>query len=179
MTSHVHIPARTPLPRLLATTALAAAFSAAAQYADLDRADWKEDAPPPPPAYSVQQLIEIEMPRSSTVEMGIDPETITLNHDTGVVRYVVVARGPSAVNATYEGIRCATAEYRVYARQVQGGEWSPNGDNTWKTMRGQSGVVVQHPYRLARDGICIGPGVRQTVRDMVRELKSGSQSLYR
>ena len=59
MTSHVHIPARTPLPRLLATTALAAAFSAAAQYADLDRADWKEDAPPPPPAYSVQQLIEI------------------------------------------------------------------------------------------------------------------------
>ena len=126
MTSHVHIPARTPLPRLLATTALAAAFSAAAQYADLDRADWKEDAPPPPPAYSVQQLIEIEMPRSSTVEMGIDPETITLNHDTGVVRYVVVARGPSAVNATYEGIRQRPAERmagqqdRLVGRRING-----------------------------------------------------------
>ena len=179
MTPSVHTLARTLVPRLLAATALAAVFSAAAQYADLDRADWKEDTPPPPPAYSMQHLIDIEMPRSSAVKMGIDPDTITLTHDTGVVRYVVVARGPSAVNATYEGIRCATAEYRVYARQVQGGEWTPSGDSAWKTMRGQSGVVVQHPFRLARDGICIGPGVRQTVRDMVRELKSSNQSLYR
>ena len=38
--------------------------------------------------------------------------------------------------------------------------------------------MVQHPYRLARDGMCIGTGVRQTVADMVRELKSGNRSLY-
>ncbi|NZA01412.1 hypothetical protein H0I39_05875 [Ottowia beijingensis] len=45
-------------------------------------------------------------------------------------------------------------------------------------MRGQTSVMVQHPYRLARDGMCIGTGVRQTVADMVRELKSGNRSLY-
>ena len=146
--------------------------------ADLDRADWKEDAAPPPPVYSTSRLIDIEMPRSATVRMGIDPETITINHDTGIVRYVVVARGPSAVNATYEGIRCATGEYRVYARQVQGNPWTPSGEDDWKSMRGQTSVMVQHPYRLARDGMCIGTGVRQTVADMVRELKSGNRSLY-
>ena len=45
-------------------------------------------------------------------------------------------------------------------------------------MLGQSSVMVKHPARLARDGICIGTGVRQTVADMVRELKSGNKSLY-
>ncbi len=163
---------------LLAVCALAIGTVASAQYADLDRADWKEDEVPPPPAYSTSRLIEIEMPRTATVRMGIDPDTIRINHDTGIVRYVVVARGPSAVNASYEGIRCATGEFRIYARQVQGNPWTPSSDTDWKSMRGQSSVMVRHPFSLARDGICIGTGVRQTVADMVRELKSGNRSLY-
>lgn len=178
MTLSVHTLARTLVPRLLAATALAAVFSAAAQYADLDRADWKEDTPPPPPAYSVQHLIDIEMPRSSAVKMGIDPDTITFNHDTGVVRYVVVARGPSAVNATYEGIRCATAEYRVYARQVQGSPWTPSTESAWKPMMGQNTVMVRHPYQLARGGLCNGTTVRHSVAEIVRALKTGDQVLY-
>lgn len=152
---------------------------ALAQYADLDRADWKEDEVPAPPAYATRGLIEIEMPRGSSVKMGIDPKTISINHDTGIVRYVVVARGPSALNASYEGIRCATGEFRVYARQTEGNPWSHSeGDNPWKSMRGQHNVMVQHPSWLARNGICIGTSVRQNVADMVRELKSGNQSLY-
>lgn len=156
----------------------ACTLPALAQYADLDRADWKEDAVPPPPAYSTSRLIEIDMPRSSSVKMGIDPDTIALNHDTGIVRYVVVARGPSALNATYEGIRCATGEYRIYARQVQGSEWTPNPDQDWKSMRGQSRVMVTHPYQLARGGLCIGTALRQSAADMVRELRTGNRSLY-
>ena len=176
---------RTALPwlahwrRLLTGLALAAlAAPALAQYADLDRADWKEDAVPPPPAYSTSGLIEIDMPRSSSVKMGIDPATITINRETGIVRYVVLARGPSALNASYEGIRCATGEFRVYARQTQGNPWSNNEDGAWKSMRGQSSVIVQHPYWLARNGICIGSSVRPAVAEMVRELKSGNATLY-
>ena len=152
------------------------AIPASAQYADLDRADWKEDTVPPPPAYSGSGLIDIEMPRASSVRMGIDPKTITLNSDTGIVRYVVVARGPSAVNAMYEGIRCATGEYRVYARQVQGGEWSPASDSAWKSMRGQ--VTYPHPYRLARDGICLGATANSVPEEMIRALRSPKGTLY-
>ena len=152
------------------------ALPATAQYADLDRADWKEDSVPPPPAFSVSGLIDIEMPRASSVRMGIDPKTITLNSDTGIVRYVVVARGPSAVNAMYEGIRCATGEYRVYARQVQGGEWSPASDSEWKSMRGQ--VTYPHPYRLARDGICLGATANSAPQEMIRALRSPRGTLY-
>ena len=165
--------------RLLAGLSLAALASPAlAQYADLDRADWKEDAVPPPPAYATRGLIEIDMPRSSSVKMGIDPATIAINHETGIVRYVVVARGPSALNASYEGIRCATGEFRVYARQTQGNPWSNSEDSTWKSMRGQTSVIVQYPHWLARNGICIGTSVRPAVADMVRELKSGNATLY-
>ncbi|MDO5692230.1 MAG: CNP1-like family protein [Pseudomonadota bacterium] len=166
------------LPLLQIACALAMACPAWAQSADEGRADWKEDSVPPPPAYGTSQLIEIEMPRASSVRMGLDPETISISHDSGVVRYVVVARGPSAVNATYEGIRCATGEYRVYARQVQGNDWVTNSDAEWKAMRGQSSVMVQHPYRLAREGMCLGTSVRPNVPEMVRELKSGNRSLY-
>ena len=127
-----------------------------AQYANDDRADWREDTVPPPPAY----------------------QPITLNPQSGIVRYVVVARGPSAVNAFYEGIRCATGEYRVYARQVQGGDWAPSEDEGWKPMRGQSSVMVQHPGRLAQGGLCVGTSVQQSVTQAVRELRSGNKSLY-
>lgn len=156
----------------------ALATPASAQYADADRVDWKEDPVPPPPAFKTNRLIDIEMPRGASVRMGIDPETITINRQTGIVRYVVVARGTSAVNAFYEGIRCATGEYRVYARQVQGGEWSPADNESWKSMRGQSNVMVQHPDRLARGGLCMGTGTPQSAIDAVRELRSGNRSLY-
>jgi len=163
---------------VLAAALLALAVPAGAQYADLDRADWKEDTPPPPPAYNINRLIEIEMPRISSIKMGVDPDTIRVNAETGIVRYVVVARGASAVNASYEGIRCATGEYRVYARQVQGGPWTEVTDSEWKSVRDQSGVMVRHPYQLARGGMCIGTAVRTSVREIVRELKTGNQSLY-
>jgi len=164
---------------LLALAVLAAcAMPVAAQYADMDRLDWVEDAPPPPPSYDANSLIDIEMPRASSIRMGIDPDTIRINADRSVVRYVVVARGPSAINASYEGIRCSTGEFRIYARQVQGGAWDKVSDSGWRAMRGQTSVMVRHPFQLARGGLCLGTTVRGSVAEMVRELKTGNQSLY-
>ncbi|MDR2154247.1 MAG: CNP1-like family protein [Burkholderiaceae bacterium] len=165
---------------LLAAALLLAAPVMAQQYASDELSDWREDTIPPPPAYTTRpgQLIDIDMPPISSVKMGIDPATITVNPATGIVRYVVVARGTSAVNAAYEGIRCSTAEYRVYARRTEDNPWSPSTETEWKPMRGQSGVIVTHPYQLAKGGLCFGTAVRHNVDDMVRELRSGNQSLY-
>ena len=142
------------------------------------RADWVEDEVPPPPEYRLRGLVDIEMPRTSNIRMGLVPDSLRLNVETGIVRYVVVAQGPSAVNASYEGIRCATGEYRVYARQVQGGDWIPTRDSSWKPMRGAGGVQVVHPYQLARNGLCIGTAMRLNAAEMLRELKTGNRSLY-
>ncbi len=145
-------------------------------YATDDLREWKEDSVPPPPAYSAKNLIEIEMPKGSTVKMGVDPDTIRVNQDTGIVRYVVVARGPSAVNAVYEGIRCDTGEYRVYARQTPGNDWSYSTESEWKSMRGQ--MTYPHPFRLARDGMCIGTAVNHSPREIIQALKSPKGTLY-
>jgi hypothetical protein len=168
------------LRRVLSLVALAVAGPALAQYANADLPDWREDDVPPPPAYSAKpsDLIAIEVPVSASVKIGLDPATIAINQRTGIVRYVVVMRGATAVNASYEGIRCSTGEYRIYARQTQGNPWSPNTDATWKPLRGQTGVVVAYPYQLARDGLCAGTTVRQNVDEMARELRSGNQSIY-
>ncbi len=161
---------------ILAVAGWSFAAVAQAQYADLDRADWKEDPVPPAPAYDSKRLIPIELSRSSVVRVGIDPQTLSINQKTGVVRYVVVAQGASAVNAFYEGIRCSTGEYRVYARQVQGGEWSANSDDRWRSMRGEE--RYPHPFRLARDGLCLGTALNQTTAEMVRALRSPKGTLY-
>jgi hypothetical protein len=174
-------PAASCRRRWLPALALALATGTAlAQYADDDRADWREDAAPPPPAYTTDasRLIAIDMPSGTSVKVAIDPTTIAINHTTGVVRYVVVARGVSAVNASYEGIRCTTGEYKIYARQTEGQPWAPVSEPQWKPMFGQTGIVTSYPARLARDGLCMGRTLRQTAAEMVRELRTGNRSMY-
>jgi hypothetical protein len=148
---------------------------------DQDQTAWVEDTPPPPPAYDIGHLIDIEMPPGLDVKIGIDPKTITVNLASGVVRYVVVARGPAAVNAMYEGIHCATGEFRVYARQVRGQPWRRADDSAWRGMDSQSGVLVRHPQQLAQGGICDGPAITATAGEMAQLLRSSElrPDLYR
>ena len=161
---------------LTAGAALAQFASDPERVAEL--ADWREGEVPPPPAYSTSGLIDIDMPAGSSVKLGVDPKTIAIDQAKGIVRYVVVMRGPTAVNASYEGIRCNTGEFRVYARQTQGNPWSAGAENDWKSLRLRSGVVVRYPYELARGGMCVGTSLPQTAADVVRELRSGNRSLY-
>lgn len=137
---------------------------------------WQEGAVPPPPAYQVDQLIDIDPYRATALKIGVDPRTIQVDLKIGVVRYVVVARGPAAINAMYEGIRCKTGEYRVYARQSPQAPWSANTDDRWHAMRGQTHYA--HPYRLARDGMCLGTAVNPEVADIIRALRSPKGTLY-
>ena len=139
--------------------ALAAAFAlpAAAQYASDALYDWKEGEVPPAPAWSTKGLIDADLPCRS-VRVGMDPATITLDIKTGIV-----ARGVSAVNASYEGIRCSTGEWRVYARQIPGEEWQP-ASSGWQVMRD---ARSPHAYWFAKTGICEAHTMRTDTRDIV------------
>ncbi|MDR0458631.1 MAG: CNP1-like family protein [Burkholderiaceae bacterium] len=141
---------------------------------DKDQSHWVEDAPPAPPAYDLKRLIDVATPRGSSVKVGIDPKTITINPASGVVRYVVVARGMSAVNAMYEGIRCSTGQFRIYARQVKGQPWEKADDSAWRGMDEQTGpgVLLRHPQQLAQGGLCDGPAITATPDKMAQLLRS-------
>jgi hypothetical protein len=154
--------------RILAIAALCMGISGIVAAQIFSQDDWVESVPPPPPAFSTTKLIPITMPRYMTLDFGVDPATIVITGD-GVVRYVVVARNPSggAVNAFYEGVRCATAEVKGYARST-GGEWEMASDPQWKPLRF---VNSSYSKALATQALCGGAAPRSSVREMVQRLE--------
>lgn len=156
--------------RALWAIGLALAVSGtSAQLKDLDP-DWKESDLPEPPAFDVTRVIDLDMPRHMTVKLGVDPETIRVTSD-GLVRYVMVARSPGGtVNATYEGIRCLTAEVKVYARYTANKTWVPVPDPNWMSLRHLQGST--HALAFARQGACEGrSAVTSTPQAIVKKLK--------
>jgi hypothetical protein len=150
----------------LALALLLAASAAHAQLADTDR-DWKESEAPAPPALRTSGLIPLEIP-GSQLRFGVDPASVSLGSD-GVVRYVVVASSSSgAVNGIYEGIRCSTGEYKVYARN-SGSGWSMSGSD-WRLLHDQP--QSRHSLLVARTGACVGRGANGSAAQIVRDLRS-------
>jgi hypothetical protein len=154
--------------RRFALALLGVAFTAHAQLAPLDP-DWREVEAPPAPALDARGLIPLETPRSG-LRFGVAPASVTLGAD-GIVRYVVVATGPSgAVNGLYEGIRCNTGEYKVYARHNPGSGWVLARDPQWQPL--QSAPMPRHALTIARTGACVGHGTAVSAAKIVSDLRS-------
>ncbi len=110
----------------VALVLMGASALAQALIVDMDP-DWQESEVPAPSAFNRDTLLPLEMPPYVSLQFGIDPASLAITPD-GIVRYVVVARSTSgSVTAFYEGIRCATAEFKTYARANNEGVWTrPN-----------------------------------------------------
>ncbi|RYF83684.1 MAG: hypothetical protein EOO29_02430 [Comamonadaceae bacterium] len=130
---------------------------------------WQEAEAPPPPDFDIRRLVPLEMPRYMSLRFGVDPKTMSVTGD-GVVRYVVVAHreGGDTVNAFYEGVRCATDEYKTYAR-YSGNRWETVPTAEWKRIDDRNSIYT---HQLAKQSLCSGGRApRSTVADMIRELK--------
>jgi len=152
---------------------MALAAAAACAQTPVDAPEWVEGAAPPPPAYSADKLIPIEMPPYVTLKIGIDPNTLVVGAD-GVVRYVVVMRNASgSVNAAYEGIQCANGEVKTYARAGTSGKWVPVEQPQWRGMT--DNLPSRHAYALSKQGVCDG-GAAAKRADIIDTLKWGQKS---
>jgi hypothetical protein len=141
--------------------------AAHAQLAPVDP-DWKEADAPPPAALKLDGLIPIDQPGSS-LRFGVEPGSVSVGRD-GIVRYVVVAKSSTgAVNAIYEGIRCSTGEFRVYARYNPSGSWVLNEDPLWRSLHDPQ--PSSHTLTIARTGACIGNGTNRSAEQVVRDLR--------
>lgn len=127
--------------------------------------DWKEVEVPPPPSFNKDKLIAVDMPVYITLKFGVDPATLAITPD-GVVRYVMVAiNATGSVNAMYEGIRCASGEFKTYARYGSAGQWNPVKDPQWRPLNDNN--TSRHALSLARSGAC---NARSTTADSVPAL---------
>jgi hypothetical protein len=141
--------------------------AAQAQLAPVDP-DWQEADAPPPAALKLDGLIPIDQPGSS-LRFGVAPASVSVGRD-GIVRYVVVAKSASgAVNAIYEGLRCSTGEFRVYARYNPSGSWILNKDPLWRSIHDPQPSA--HTLTIARTGACMGDGTNHSAEQIVRDLR--------
>jgi hypothetical protein len=158
----------------------ALAFMACAAHAQLgsENPDWKEVEAPPPPALKLDGLIPLDIP-GSTLRFGVAPASITIGSD-GIVRYVVVASSTTgAVNAIYEGIRCDTGQYKVYARHSPNSGWKPTKDADWRSLHEQKEQPMsRHTLIIARTGACIGHGANRPASRIAQGLRSPVDSRF-
>ena len=133
--------------------------------------DWRESSVGPPPAFDVTRLLFIESPVSSSLKFGVDPATLTITPE-GVVRYVMVALGQDQTqNVLYEGIRCNTAEYRLYARYSREKSWTVSPEPEWRPLKGLP--ATRHALLLALAAVCTGAAPTTPVSAIVNALRTG------
>lgn len=160
--------------RHIAGLCLALAVTAGWSQTPIEVPEWAEENTPPPPAYSKDKLIPIEMPYYVTLQVGVDPETLNVGATDGVVRYVVVMRNASgSTNASYEGISCTQGEVKTYARADGNGKWTTVQNAEWKAMT--DNLPSRHAYAIARQGACDGRTSAKrddTIRALKRQKKA-------
>ncbi|NPC56140.1 CNP1-like family protein [Caenimonas soli] len=160
----------------LESIAAALAFVACAAHAQLgaENPDWREAEAPPPPALKLDGLIPLEVP-GSTLRFGVAPGSVAVGSD-GIVRYVVVASSTTGtVNAIYEGIRCSSGEYKVYARHNPDSGWTPTKDAAWRSLHEP---MSRHSLLIARTGACMGHGANGSAARIVQDLRSSIDSRF-
>lgn len=140
-------------------------------YAMEDPVDWKESEVPPPPAFDVTKLITLDVSVNSSLTYGIDPASIRITTSDSLVRYVIVASSATgARNVMYEGIRCATGEYKTYARYSPDGKWTATSNPEWRSMF--DNMPSKHALRFAQAGACDSRASAPSVNVLVSRLKN-------
>ena len=137
-----------------------AALAAAACSGPGEKSDWERsreatlqpsDEAVVPPAYPAhERLIEFFVAATSEFRFFIDPASISVGRD-GMVRYTLVARsseGPD--NVSFEGMRCTSAEVRIYALG-RDGRWVPR-TGEWRAIEPRS--VQRWHNALYREYFC-------------------------
>lgn len=138
----------------------------AASQADPPKSDWERqqeerdftEAEITLPAAPKGELIEFVVSAASNFKFFIDPRSLSVGADD-VVRYTLVARGPSgAETVSYEGMRCKSGTYKVYAF-ANGGIWSRSrGNPDWRPIEAKS--VQRWHQALRRQYFCaFGVGI--------------------
>jgi hypothetical protein len=137
--------------------------------------EWKESLSeiPPLPGDGDWQNIQVDaLPKNQ--HAYLDMKTLTISDKDFVVRYWLLIRSSAgAFTMTYEGLRCSTGEYIVYAyanpgrkpvmRKVKMPKWKKYG------LLKQSGYRVE----LAEDFFCTGEIPRQK-----RQIEQAGKGLF-
>ena len=110
---------------------------------DFEERAWEEQQTQLPSYPRQENLVRIDLGAAASFDFFVDIDSIGIGKD-GVVRYTLVARSPSgALNVSFEGIRCATRERKLYGFGHPDGVWSKARNSDWMPITRMQ-VNVQH-----------------------------------
>jgi len=141
----------------------------------LDRkGKWTEDKVTtlPPLPQPNAKLLSFDVSNNTPLKFAIDPASVSVGND-GVVRYTVVITTPGGGrNVNYEGIRCDTYEWRLYAGlNADHDGWDRTVANDWERI--QKGTLNAYHSALFTDYFCMDKMPAGTARTIVENLRYG------
>jgi len=131
--------------------------------------EFMEDALDLPAYPDDAALIEFRPRGHSKNRFYVDRNSVSLGADR-VVRYTAVIKSPSGVpNVSYEGLRCKTSEYKVYAYGTRNGTWTNARDPKWQDV---GSTTANFRYSLWVDYLCDSEAVGgRNAKDLVVRLQ--------
>lgn len=101
-----------------------------------------------------KNLVPFYVSATTAHRFMIDATSLEVGGD-GVVRYTLVVKtGGGATNTSFEGMRCATGEYRIYASGQPPGRWSAARLSAWRTIENKP--TNRYHAALFHDLFCPG-----------------------
>jgi len=134
---------------------------------------WVELAAQLPAAPKADKLIEFKVSSATRNRHFIDADSISVGDDE-VVRYTVVIEAVGgARNVLFEGMRCSTAEYRVYAYGQPDGSWTKARKTGWEIIEMRS--LLSYRKALFEDHFCFNDIMVKDAREAVFYLRNPRQ----
>ncbi|WP_347248706.1 CNP1-like family protein [Zoogloea sp.] len=159
---------------ILAVSISACTGGRTALFEDEAKPEWKEAEVLPPSWPTDGNLIPLYVSSGTSAQFFVDGRSLTLGND-GVVRFTVVIRaGGGAENVSYEGIRCETAERKLYAIGRGRGEWVSPRNSAWQRI--SDNTLNRHHAVLFKEFFCL-PGSALPTRDEILRSLRGAASL--
>lgn len=133
--------------------------------------NWSELQAPPPEFPKAENYLPLQVTATTTFNFFVDAKSISVGKD-GVVRYGLIAKSAEGVlNVSFEGIRCSTREFRVYAYGRPDNTWSETRIGRWQPIppdtRNAQRAVLYNEY------FCTGGDIIGSAEEGVRALRRG------
>jgi hypothetical protein len=101
-------------------------------------AGWSELPALSPKFPKPEDYLPLQVKTTTSFAFFVDAKSISVGKD-GVVRYSLIAKSTEGViNVSYEGIRCSTREYRVFAYGRPDNTWSEARIGKWQPLPTES-----------------------------------------
>jgi CNP1-like family len=138
---------------------------------DFEEKPWVESETKLPEYPKQQNLIEFYVGPTERNKFFVDGSTIDIGAD-GVVRYVMVLKtSGGATNVTFEALRCATREFKLFAIGRSDATWDKIDVPRWHLIENKT--INQYRAVLSRNFLCPAGVLPRDAADARKALMRG------